>query len=96
MDALRIMLQPLSSTSFLIHNSLSYHSALWLPVVSLYSSQDLNKVLNTVKPEPTSLVTVHVLSELLIWLSKQLRKLKLHYRPDAYKGHFSNTVTIWP
>jgi hypothetical protein len=60
---LDIMLQPLSSTSFLIHNSLSYHSALfvywfcqwlWLQHLmetlshdSLYSSRDLNKVLNT-------------------------------------------------
>jgi hypothetical protein len=49
-----------------------------------------------VKPEPACLVTVYVLSELLTWLSKQLQKLKIHYRPDAHEGHFSSTVTIWP
>jgi hypothetical protein len=42
------------------------------------------------------MVTVYVFSELLTWLSKRLQKLKIHYRPDAQKGHFNNTVTIWP
>jgi hypothetical protein len=26
-------------------------------------------------------------------MSKELQKLKIHYRPDAHKGHFSNTAT---
>jgi hypothetical protein len=54
---------------------------------SLYSSLDLNT---------SEALTVYVLSELLTWLSKQLQKLKVHYTSDAHKGHFSNTVTIWP
>jgi hypothetical protein len=112
------MLQPLSSTSFLIHNSLSYHFALFVPVAQTTASNGRvwltekhgkpqawqvcilaeiwTKCWTQVKPEPICLVTENVLSELLTWLSKQLKKLKIHYRPDTHKGHFSNTATIWP
>jgi hypothetical protein len=84
-QCLDIMLQPLSSTSFLIHSSLSYHSALfaywycqWLGLQHLMAgwwmsnwknSFTTTKCWTQVKPEPTCLVTVYVLFELLIWLA---------------------------
>jgi hypothetical protein len=43
--------------------------------LSLNSSWDLNKDWTQVKPQPTCLVTP------MYWLSKELQKLKIHFRP---------------
>jgi hypothetical protein len=63
-----------------------------LPVARTTASNGTRRSLFQQRFEQTaerksSLVTVHALSELLTWLSKQLQKWKIHYRRDAHKGH---------